>query len=80
MDISPEQCRAARVFLGLSQHELARRAEVARGTLVDFESSKRKPLANNRTAIRLALEKAGIEFTEDGGLRPRATGLLESAP
>ena len=72
MTISPEQCRAARAIVSLSQDELARRAQVARATLADFERGERTPHPRNMAAIREALEAAGVEFTPDGGVRPRA--------
>lgn len=61
--MSPEQCRAARGWLGWSQQTLADRAKVSVSTLKDFEGPRRKPIANNLAAIRRALESAGIEFT-----------------
>ena len=61
--MSPEQCRAARGWLGWTQQELADRAKVGLSTLRDFEARRRKPIPNNLAAIRSALETAGIEFT-----------------
>lgn len=71
--MSPEQCRAARGWLGWSQQTLADRAKISVSTLKDFENRKRRPIANNLAAIRGALEAAGIEFTNDGapGVRMR---------
>jgi transcriptional regulator with XRE-family HTH domain len=61
--MSPDQCRAARGWLGWTQQELADRAKVGLSTLRDFEARRRKPIPNNLAAIRSALEAAGIEFT-----------------
>jgi ribosome-binding protein aMBF1 (putative translation factor) len=61
--MSPEQCRAARGWLGWSQQTLADRAKVSVSTLKDFEGRRRKPIANNLDAIKRALEAAGVEFT-----------------
>jgi ribosome-binding protein aMBF1 (putative translation factor) len=71
--MSPEQCRAARGWLGWSQQTLADRAKVSVSTLKDFEGRRRKPIANNLEAIRRALEAAGIEFTDGDvpGVRSR---------
>jgi ribosome-binding protein aMBF1 (putative translation factor) len=67
--ISPEQCRAARGWLGWSQHELARRAHVGLSTVKDFERRERTPIPNNLAAIGRAIEGAGIRLvnTESGG-------------
>jgi transcriptional regulator with XRE-family HTH domain len=72
--LSPEQCRAARAWLGWSQEDLSKRARVGQSTLKDFEAGKRAPMRNNLEAIRAALEAAGIGFTFDGA--GRATGLI----
>jgi ribosome-binding protein aMBF1 (putative translation factor) len=59
----PEQCRAARGWLGWSQQKLADQAKVSISTVKDFEARRRKPIPNNLDAIKRALEAAGIEFT-----------------
>jgi transcriptional regulator with XRE-family HTH domain len=66
--MSPEQCRAARGWLGWTQQELARRAGVGLSTVRDFENGDRTPIPNNLAAIRRAIEDAGIEmmFGKDG--------------
>ena len=60
--MSPEQCRAARAWLGWSQQELATKARVSNSTIRDFETGRRVPIANNLTAIQNALERGGIRF------------------
>lgn len=71
--MSPEQVRAARGWLGWSQQDLAKRAQVGLSTVKDFENGSRKPIANNLNAIRRALEEAGITllFSAEG----QATGV-----
>lgn len=66
--MSPEQCRAARGWLGWSQQELADKARVGLSTVRDFEARRRQPITNNIEAIRRALEAAGVElvFRDDG--------------
>ena len=59
----PEQCRAARSWLGLSQDDLAKVAGVSLSTVRDFEAGRRKPIANNLAAMRHGLEAKGIRFT-----------------
>jgi DNA-binding transcriptional regulator YiaG len=63
--MTPEQCRAARGWLGWSQNELAGAAHVSHSTVKDFEAGKRVPIANNLAAMRVALESRGIGFVGD---------------
>lgn len=70
MTISPEQCRAARGLLNLSQWDLADAAGVGRSTVADFERAARSPTAENLAAIRRALEAAGVEFIDSNGGGP----------
>ena len=65
----PEQCRAARGWLGWSQDELSKRARIGQSTLKDFEGGKRAPMRNNLEALRSVLEAAGVGllFDENGG-------------
>lgn len=61
--ISPEQCRAARAWIGWSQHDLASAAKVSLSTIRDFEGEKRwEPIGQNVDAIQRTLEDAGIIF------------------
>ena len=72
--ISPEQCRAARSWLGWNQQELAERAKISLSTVRDFELGKRRPITNNLDAMQEALEAGGIRllFTDEG----EAAGIL----
>jgi transcriptional regulator with XRE-family HTH domain len=60
--IDHRQSRAARSLLGWTQQQLADGAGVALATVQFFETNKREPIVNNLTAIRRALEGAGVEF------------------
>jgi transcriptional regulator with XRE-family HTH domain len=73
MTISPQQSRAARGLLDWSQTELGVRANLSESTIRDFEKGRRVPVINNLTAIRAALEAAGVEFTngDQPGVRLR---------
>jgi transcriptional regulator with XRE-family HTH domain len=66
--MSPEQCRAARGWLDWTQQVLAERAHVGLSTVKDFEKGQRTPVPNNLTAIRTAIEDAGVKlvFGKDG--------------
>jgi DNA-binding transcriptional regulator YiaG len=75
--ISPEQCRAARAWLGWPQPELAKRAGIGLSTLRDFETGTRTPIPNNREAIQRALEGAGIRMLFEDG---RPTGIETLGP
>lgn len=68
--LSPEQCRAARGWLGWSQDELSKRARIGQSTLKNFEGGKRAPMRNNLEALRAALEAAGIGLLHDDKGRP----------
>lgn len=85
--MTPEQCRAARAWLGLSQQELATRANVAKNTVHLFEAGLRNPTPNNIGALRRAIEAEGITlvFDEAGvaaGIMRRGAriNLSETAP
>ncbi len=79
--VSPEQCRAARAWLGWPQDELAKRAKIGLSTLKDFESGKRAPMRNNLEAIQHAIEAAGLRlaFRKDGTPLGILTGELEGS-
>lgn len=64
--MSPEQCRAARGWLDLSQSQLAEAANVSLSTVRDFEKGRRVPIGNNLSAIKGALEAKGVTFIEAG--------------
>jgi transcriptional regulator with XRE-family HTH domain len=73
--MSPEQCRAARGWLGWSQQELAEKARVGISTIRDFEAGRRQPIANNLDAMRRVLQAAGIAFETDDGGEPTGIGF-----
>ena len=62
--MQPEQCRAARAWLGWTQEELARKSAVGLSTIKDFEMAKRQPLAAIRMQLQRTFEEAGVEFLE----------------
>jgi transcriptional regulator with XRE-family HTH domain len=54
-------------MLEWSQERLAEAAGISRPTIKDFERGARTPHPNNVTAIRTALETAGVEFIAENG-------------
>ena len=60
----------------MRREDLAVAAKVAQATLTDFEAGKRQPYSRTLAAIRVALEAAGVEFTNGDapGVRLRAMG------
>jgi transcriptional regulator with XRE-family HTH domain len=71
--VTPEQIRAARAFLDWGQEELAVRAELSSRTVMHFEKGKCFVKRGSVLAMQQALEEGGVEFTPDGGVRPRAS-------
>jgi transcriptional regulator with XRE-family HTH domain len=61
--LTPEQSRAARAWLNMSQEELAQRAKVSLSTVRDFEIEDRMPIANNLEAIQRVFGEEGIAFS-----------------
>ena len=63
--MTPEQSRAARGWLGWSQVELGRRANVSQRTVQSFERGRKMPHRNSIAAMRGAIEEAGIRLIFD---------------
>jgi transcriptional regulator with XRE-family HTH domain len=57
-------------MIGWSQNQLSEAAKVSRQTVVDFERGARTPYPNNLTALRTALEAAGVIFVDENGEGP----------
>lgn len=68
MTISRFQAAAARAGLGLNRKELAKEADVAERTIMDFERGARDPIPATKSALRITLEKKGAVFTPEGGV------------
>ena len=81
--ITPEQCRAARAFVGMSQPDLAERVSVSLSTIANFENGRSVPYPKNMRDIIAALEAKGVEFTnsDQPGVRlKRGTGGPDAIP
>ena len=73
--MTSEQARAARSLLGCTTYQLAAWSGVQQQVIATFERTGRvmRPLSgvtgvDRLTAIRAALEEAGVEFTPDSAL------------
>jgi len=66
--ITPSQLKAARALLGWSQADLARASQLGPSTVADFERNERTPQPNNLSAMRAALEGAGLQFLAGGAV------------
>jgi transcriptional regulator with XRE-family HTH domain len=64
------QIKAARAMLGWSQEQMAQESGLAITTIRNMEMGY-VPRGRTADIIRQAIEKAGVEFTEDEGIRRR---------
>ena len=69
MTISVPQIRAGRAMKNWNQTELAAYAGVAVPTIANIETRKQKASKRTLHKIQTALEKAGIEFIDNDGIR-----------
>lgn len=67
MQITADQCRAARSLLNWTQDELAKNANVSRATVADFESNTRQPIKNNLRSISDCMFAAGVDLVPEVG-------------
>jgi transcriptional regulator with XRE-family HTH domain len=67
--LSFRQIRAARALLGWQINELAERAGLTRRTLWNIEADRHKPTADTMQRIERCFTHAGVEFTDQDGLR-----------
>lgn len=65
--MKPEQCRAARALIAISQDDLAKASGVAKATIAAFELDQRQPYERTLSALRTALEAAGVVFIPENG-------------
>ncbi|MCV9937684.1 helix-turn-helix domain-containing protein [Boseaceae bacterium BT-24-1] len=65
--MTPNQCRAARALLEMTQPQLAAAAGFGLSTVVDFEKSRRAVPSDSVAKLRVALETAGIQFIPENG-------------
>lgn len=68
--MTPQQCKAARAMLDMTQTALANAAGLGLSTVVDFERGRRQVPAATVQAVRSALEAAGVIFVAENGEGP----------
>lgn len=54
-------------MLGLSQSDLEAASQVTKKTIADFERAATSPQPRTLSALRSALESAGVEFIPENG-------------
>lgn len=74
--ISSSQCRAARGLLNWSQIELARRCDMHKQTVSNFEAEKSTLSQLSLEKITLMFERNGVIFTEQGGVNPNISSVI----
>lgn len=67
--MTPAQCKMARAGVGWGVRDLARAADVAASTVSRFEAGQNINL-NSLTAMKEALEYAGVQFIPENGGGP----------
>ncbi len=83
MSLTASQCRAARALLDWTQADLASGACVSPGTIRGFEAGQRVLHRATATAIRQALEAAGVVLLgadAEGGEGVRRAGAAGDPP
>lgn len=67
--MTPVQCKMARAAVGWGVRDLAHAADVAASTVSRFEAGQNINL-NSLTAMKKALEDAGVKFIPENGGGP----------
>jgi transcriptional regulator with XRE-family HTH domain len=78
LEITPEQCRAARQLLNWTAQDLESASNISARTISLFETGKRELRSQNMCEIVAALEAAGVEFLAES--RTKGEGVRLSAP
>lgn len=76
MLISPHQIKAGRALIDWSAEELAKRCGVTKATISGIETAKSTGSVELLSRIVYALQSAGVEFTEAGGVQPRQSKIV----
>jgi transcriptional regulator with XRE-family HTH domain len=76
-NITSAQIRAARALLNWSARELSERSGISQSSIHRAERAKARPSMHKQSlaAIKAALERDGVEFLDDSGVRHRPDQL-----
>ncbi len=78
MEITPQQLRSARAYLDLARNDVAAATGVGVQTLADLETGKTdSPRISTIDTLRLFYETKGVEFSDDGGIRPHKVRVVQ---
>lgn len=75
MIVNPNQIRAARALLDWTVAQLGERVGVGATMISAIETGRSSGSKDVLTAIIYAFQAAGVELTEDGGVRPRQSHI-----
>jgi transcriptional regulator with XRE-family HTH domain len=78
--VNGRQIASARVWLGISQSELAKASKVATRTLALFETGERVPHDRTLKALVDCLEEMGVEFLMDDNDAAAGVGIRVRRP
>lgn len=71
MTILPNQLRSARAHLNLGLKDVSAQTGIGTGTISDLEQDKTaNPRSGTIESLKKFYQMRGVEFTEDGGIRP----------
>lgn len=75
MLVTPQQIKAGRAMIDWSAEELGNRAGLTKAGISSIETGKSAGSVEALSRIVYALQAGGVEFTEDGGVRPRQSKI-----
>ncbi len=67
--LTPDQLRAARALVNVTQHDVAKRAGISRNAINNFERGHVVPRIETLKILRQTMELYGVEFEGSNGLR-----------
>jgi transcriptional regulator with XRE-family HTH domain len=71
MNLTGAQCKAARTLLNWTQPRIAGELGISVSQVASFEAGKSQLSVLQTSVLRRVLERAGVEFEDDGRVRLR---------